>query len=313
MRILLACAAAIALCGCPGPSTPRPQLPVRVVVSVFPLAEWTRAVVGSETNRVSTFLIADRGVDMHSRQPTAGDIARILDCDLFIHVGGVSDGWVRGLFSDGRTHPGVLDALSVVGADAKLVPCGKEHAHDEHDGHHHHADEKDEHIWMSLRLARRITSAIAERIAALDPVRADVYRANAAEYNRRLEAVDSRFAAAFRSLPRREIVIPDRFPLRYLASDYDIVCHAAFPGCSAESEAGFRTVAFLAQKIRELHPPCVFVIEGSRSGIADTAVKASGISGTSVETIDSMQGGGEGLPYPETMERNLEAILRALR
>lgn len=38
--------------------------------------------------------ILDNGVDLHSYQPTSDDILKISDCDLFVYVGGESDGWV---------------------------------------------------------------------------------------------------------------------------------------------------------------------------------------------------------------------------
>ena len=34
------------------------------------------------------------GGDLHSYQPTAGDIANISDANLFVYVGGESDEWV---------------------------------------------------------------------------------------------------------------------------------------------------------------------------------------------------------------------------
>ena len=39
-------------------------------------------------------MLLDNGVDLHSFQPTASDIAKISNCDVFIYVGGESDTWV---------------------------------------------------------------------------------------------------------------------------------------------------------------------------------------------------------------------------
>ena len=41
-------------------------------------------------------------------------------------------------------------------------------------------------------------------------------------------------------------------PVRYLVDDYGLDYYAAFVGCSAETEASFETVAFLADKLDEL-------------------------------------------------------------
>ena len=47
----------------------------------------------------------------------------------------------------------------------------------------------------------------------------------------------------------RTILFGDRFPFRYLVDDYGLSYYAAFVGCSAEIEASFETIAFLAQKV----------------------------------------------------------------
>ena len=78
---------------------------------------------------------------------------------------------------------------------------------------------------------------------------------------------------------RKTVLFGDRFPFRYLAEDYGLRYYAAFAGCSAESEASFETISFLAGKVDELNLPCVLTIEGVQHKIAET------LSGTRLRKI----------------------------
>ena len=112
--------------------------------------------------------------------------------------------------------------------------------------------------------------------------------------------------------PSRTLLFADRFPFRYLAEDYGLSYYAAFPGCSAETEASFETVAFLADKTAALDLPAVLTIEGSDGRIAQTVVQSAG-GDRPVLTLNAMQGTmAEGDTYLSVMENNLTVLRRAL-
>ena len=48
-------------------------------------------------------LLMDKGGDLHNFQPSVLDITRVSDCDLFIYVGGESDGWVDDALKEAPT------------------------------------------------------------------------------------------------------------------------------------------------------------------------------------------------------------------
>ena len=66
-----------------------------VVTTIFPEYDWVREILGDKAESTDLTMLLDNGVDLHSYQPTADDIVKISDCDLFVYVGGESDGWVR--------------------------------------------------------------------------------------------------------------------------------------------------------------------------------------------------------------------------
>lgn len=109
----------------------------------------------------------------------------------------------------------------------------------------------------------------------------------------------------------------DRFPFRYLVDDYGLSYYAAFAGCSAETEASFETISFLAGKVDELGLPCVLTIEGAQHKIAETIVQNSAAKNQSILTLDSMQSttstdAANGTTYLSVMESNLDMLKQAL-
>jgi len=114
----------------------------------------------------------------------------------------------------------------------------------------------------------------------------------------------------------KTLLFADRFPFRYLVDDYGLKYFAAFEGCSAESAASFKTVAFLADKLKEDGLPAVLVIEGATHRVADSVVKASERE-VPVLSVDSLQAttsrdAANGVTYLGAMEKNLEVFRKAL-
>ena len=103
-----------------------------------------------------------------------------------------------------------------------------------------------------------------------------------------------------------------------MVDDYGLDYYAAFVGCSAETEASFETVVFLAKKMDELGLHSVLKIESSDGKIADTIVQNTKEKNQSVLTLDSMQSTTakdveNGATYLSIMEKNLDVLKEALR
>lgn len=220
--------------------------PLRVVTTIFPLYDWVRQTAGEDAP-IQLTLLLDGGTDLHSYQPSAQDMAAIADCDLFIYVGGESDAWVEdalaGADNPDRRALNLLDLLGTRVYEEETVEGMEPEEEEDHD-HEEHA--VDEHIWTSLRNAQELTAAIGDVLGELDPAHADQYTANAIAYGARLAALDGEYASLTASAPVKTLLFGDRFPFRYLVEDYALDYYAAFPGCSADTEASFETVAFLA-------------------------------------------------------------------
>lgn len=473
-----------------------------VVTTIFPEYDWVKEILGDKAESTDLTVLLDNGVDLHSYQPTADDIVKISDCDLFIYVGGESDGWVEDALKESTNKDmKVIDLLEVLGDSVKTEETVEgmqetEHAHDHskevstfedhevqdrslsdwagswqsaypfaldgtlddafaamaeegemtadeyktyyqngyktditnidiagdhiaftyedgkkvgsdykyigyyiqnwstgtkaamyrfeavdrtsgapvyiefndhmiesaapehfhirmsnesfdaivdpekswptffpadmtgedlcehmeghgHDHDHDHEEEADEHVWLSLKNAKTLVRAISDALQELDPDNKDTYAANTSAYIEKLSALDGAYQSAVDGAARKTVLFGDRFPFRYLVDDYSLSYYATFAGCSAESEASFETVSFLAKKVDELKLPCVLTIEGKNHKIAETIVENTAEKNQKILTMDSMQSTtsedvANGTTYLSVMEQNLSMLKEAL-
>lgn len=307
---------AAVLSGCAPQDDSAASNKLNIVTTIFPAYDWVREILGDETDRAEITMLLDSGVDLHSYQPTVDDIVKISDCDLFLYVGGESDGWVDDALKNApNKERKVIRLLDVLGDSAKAEETVAGMQEEEHD--HEEEAEYDEHIWLSLKNAQMLVAAISEALQETDPARKDTYAANAAAYAEKLSALDGEYRAAVDSGKYKTLLFGDRFPFRYLADDYGLDYYAAFPGCSAETEASFETVSFLAGKMDALGLPCVLTIEGTQHKIAETIVQNTAQKNQQVLTMDSMQAvtasdAASGVSYLSIMEKNLSVLKKAL-
>lgn len=298
------------------------QAPLRVVCTIFPPYDWVRQVLGEAGQGAQLTLLQDSGVDLHSYQPTAADIASLAACDLFIYVGGESDQWVEdALEAVNNPNMRTLSLLSCVQAREEELVEGMQAEEEQDHGHgldeDAHEAEYDEHVWLSLRNAAQAVEAIAGVLGDIDPENAQAYGENAQAYCQQLSRLDQRYQEAVEAASGRTLLVADRFPFRYLAEDYGLDYYAAFSGCSAETEASFATIAFLAGKADQLGLSTLVVLEGQDHSLAKTIIASTQTKDQSIVTMNSLQSVTgkdieEGTTYLGVMEDNRAALVQAL-
>ncbi len=331
---------------------------ISVVTTIFPEYDWVMNVLGDKKDNAEVTMLLDNGVDLHSYQPTAADILKISTCDLFIYVGGESDEWVEDALETAANKDmiaiNLLEALGDSVKEEEVVEGMQghdhdheheheededhdheheededhdheheededhDHEHEEHEHDHDHEHEYDEHVWLSLRSSAVIVDKIAESLSKIDADNAKTYKDNASAYTKKLNDLDKKFSDAVAAAKVKTILFGDRFPFRYFADDYDLSYYAAFVGCSAETEASFETITFLANKVDELSLKAVLTIEGKDHRIADTIISNTKTKDQKVLTMDSMQATTSkdvknGTTYLSVMEKNLDVLKEALK
>jgi len=329
---LLLCLAMFAglLAGC-GSAPAKENDKLSIVTTIFPEYDWVMNILGDNPGNAEVSMLLDNGVDLHSYQPTAKDIMTVSDCDLFIYVGGESDEWVEDVLAQATNKDMVvINLMDVLGDAVKeeevkegMQEDEHEHEHEEdeeeeEEEHEHEEVEYDEHVWLSLKNAAVLTARIAEAIQKIDPDNAAAYKENAEAYIEKLNALDAEYEAAVAAAKTKTLLFGDRFPFRYLADDYGLDYYAAFVGCSAESEASFETILFLANKVDELGLRAILQIESANGKIAETIRDTTETKDQAILTLDSLQSTTSvdvqnGASYLSVMEQNLEVLKEALK
>ena len=293
---------------------------LKIVCTIFPLYDWVRTILGDEAEHAELTLLLDSGTDLHSFQPTAADILTVTGCDLFVYVGGESDKWVDEIFSTTESSAVKLNMMEALGdavVEEETVEGMEAEEEEEEEEHGIHETEYDEHVWLSLKNADKLCTAVKEALIQIDPSHKDAYTSNCGSYRQDLAVLDGEYAEAVNTAARKVVLFADRFPFRYMVDDYGLDYHAAFSGCSAESEASFETITYLANKAEELALPVLLVTETSDQSIANTVKATSPKKDQQILVMNAMQSVtadklDTGITYLQTMKDNLEVLKQAL-
>ena len=302
-------------------TTEETEKKLNIVTTIFPEYDWTRAILGDRADDVNLTMLLDNGTDLHSFQPAVKDIMKVSSCDLLIYVGGESDQWIEdALESAENKDMKTINLMEVLGDSIKEEETVEGMQESEHNHDHGDEEEKeyDEHVWTSMRNASVICDAIAETLEEMDPENKEIYQTNAENYKAKLSTLDQKYQETVDTDRQNTLIFADRFAFRYLVDDYGLNYYAAFSGCSAESEASFKTVTFLAGKLDELGIKTVLTIEKSDDRIAQTVIENTKKKDQKILELNSMQSITSdeiknGVTYLSVMEDNLKVLKEALK
>ena len=321
--ILCAALAAAALASCAVSVPKKDEGKVSVVTTIFPVYDWVRQIVGDRAESFELTMLLDNGADLHSYQPTTQDIVKVKMCDIFIYVGGVSDEkWVESVLSQAENEDmiviNLMDVLESAGAIREEEEKEGMESEQDHDSEEEGV-EYDEHIWLSLRNAVKCCEYIGEKIGEKAGNASEACAANTKAYIEKLNALDKEYENAVDSATGvKTLVFAGRFPFRYMFEDYSLDYYAAFSGCSAEVEASFDTIVFLARKIDELGVSSIIQLENADGKLASTVRETTKAKNQTTLTMNSLQSTTSqdvenGASYLSIMEQNLGVLKDALK
>ncbi len=317
--LLLALALLSALAGCSdGDGAPRadstaagaePPTPIRVVVTTSIVADWVASVGG---DHVEVFSIVPVGADPHGFQPGARDVAKVADADLVLSVGlGLEQSWLRDLLQNAARDPGAIVELGQVIDPIEFAETEAE-AGEEHDDHGHGLH--DPHFWFDPLRVKLVVSDIAARLAALDPGRADAYRANADAYNARLDALHAWTEEQVGAIPaERRLLVTSHDSLGYFAERYGFEVIGVILSITTEVEPSAAALTELSDEIREYGMPAVFGETTVSERLADALATESGAVLVRLYSGSLGTEGSGAETYIEMVRTNVGRVTEALR
>lgn len=280
---------------------------IKIITTNFPPYDFVREISGGE---IEATMLLSGGQDSHSFEPTAKDIVKINEADLFICTGGESDSWIDTI-SDSLTGD-----VKIIKMMDYVTPLEIDHNHDEedHDEHgeqddHDHEEKYDEHVWTSPLNAMKISEGITKALCEISPENAEKYNSGLAEYEKKLSELDKKLKEAADKL-NKPLIFGDRFPFTYLAHDYGISYHAAFSGCSSETEPSAAKMTELIEEAKAADVKVIYYIEFSTRKVADTIAEAVGAQTRLMHSCHALSDEDlkSGESYISIMEKNISAL-----
>ena len=301
----------LCLSGCQGRAYSSGGEGLEIITTMFPAFDLAREICGDKAEVV---LLVPPGAEAHSFEPSAQDMLRVRNCDLFIYNGGESEVWVQELLSAQDVDIPRLEMISTVPVLEEQIQEGMQHRHSHEDEPGHSHMEFDEHVWTSPVNAAIISRAIAEELCQIDPANAAYYQSRCEAYLLELDALDEGFRQAVAEGRQHSLIFADRFPARYFVEEYGLGYYAAFPGCAGDTEPSAKTVAFLIDKVEQEDIKAVFYIEFSNQKMARVIAEDTGCDTLLFHTCHnvSREELDAGVSYIGLMEQNLKNLKEAL-
>lgn len=211
---------------------------LRIVTTLFPLYDFTRAVAGE---KAEVYLLLPPGVESHSFEPKPDDIIRINKSDLFIFTNRAMEPWAGDIISG-------LDSKKILVVDAsrgiafRHVQPGRGHGHD-------HGNGADPHIWLDFGNAATMVDNILAGLVAGDPENRSHYTAKATAYKARLKDLDRSYREGLSACEKKLILHGGHFAFGYLADRYGLKYESAY-ALSADAEPTPARIAALIRQMR---------------------------------------------------------------
>ena len=299
---------------------------IKVVSSNFTSYDFLRAIIGDNENIELTFLLGP-GKDAHSYDPTAQDLIKIQNADLFIYIGGEMEKWSdKVLGALGDTESKIIciadDVETIEEKEVDGAEEEEEHDHEkedaEHDEEHEHEEGAfDEHIWTSPSNAIKMIQTLEKAMEEIDSENANKYKENSEKYIAQIKEVDKKIQNIVDNKKRDRLVFGDKMPMQYFIDYYKLKASAAFNGCSTETEPSASTIAYLENKVKEENIPVVLYVELNPGKVAKTIANEAGNGCEAMQiqalhnvSLDDYQNGET---WVSLMERNVDVLKKALQ
>lgn len=206
---------------------------VRVVATIFPLADIARQIGGS---RVVVTTLLPPGASPHTFELTPGQAREIATADVLIRVGSGLDDWALRSQEDGRWLPPVVVVLT--GDSSGLAD--RDHDRDHAGAGDHAHTHGDPHIWLDpVRVKDEIAPRIAGALASVAPDARDSFESNLRQYQGELQDLHAHIAQAIEKCRTRRY-ISFHSAWRHFGARYGLIEVASieeFPG--KEPSAGW--------------------------------------------------------------------------
>lgn len=274
---------------------------LRIVTTFYPMYFFTQKVAGSLAD---VDLLIPNGVEPHDWEPTAKDMAKIQDADVFVYNSQYFEMWTEKVFNSLD-----LSSLKVVEASKGINLINSNSDEENQKGN---SSSKDPHVWLSPVLAQQEVDNIAQVLGQKDPKNKEQYEKNAAAFKAQLVDLDHLYKETVDQAKEKEFVT-QHAAFGYLAKQYGLT-QIPIAGLSPDVEPSLAKLAELADLTKKKNIKIIYFEGLTSSKVAQTLANEIGAK---TEVLNPLEGltkeeQQKKLDYIGVMKKNLEALKQTL-
>ncbi|MHC5228475.1 metal ABC transporter substrate-binding protein [Enterococcus sp. LJL99] len=295
----------LAACGQTKEETKKAEDKIKVVTTFYPMYDFTKNIVGDLGD---VELLIPAGTEPHDYEPSAKDIAKITDSDVFVYNSLELETWVKDVLEN-------VDQKKVTVVDASqniTLMDGAVHEDEDEEEHEGHEHELDPHVWLDPVLAKKEVETIRDALIKRYPEHKETFEKNATTYLEKLTELDQEYQAAFKEAKNKTFVT-QHAAFGYLAKQYGLT-QESIAGISPDQEPSPSRLAELKKYIEANHVSVIYFETTASSKVAKTLAKETGVELAVLNPLESLtqkeQDAGE--DYISVMKENLAALKKSI-
>jgi zinc transport system substrate-binding protein len=287
---------------------------LEIVTSFYPMYDFTKNVAKDKAN---VSMLIDGGVESHDYEPSAKDMAKIQNADVFVYNSNEMETWVETVLENIDTSKvKVIEASKGIellkGSESHDGEDHDEHAdeeeHEEHDHDHGHS-----HVWLDPLLVKKEVRTISDALIEIDSKNKDYYEKNTTEYLSKLDKLNDDYVAAFEGAKSRKFVT-QHTAFSYLANQYGLE-QVAISGLSPDQEPTPKELKGIQDLVKKENINVIYTESSASEKIAKTIADATGADLAVLNPMESVskKDRENGADYLSIMAENLEALKLSIK
>src|SRR5699024_9377492 len=160
---------------------------IQAVATFYPMYEFTKEVLGDEGE---VELLIPAGTEPHDYEPSAQDLAKISDADVFVYNSENFETWVENIEDSLSDKNLVIEAADEIELLDYATTDSEDDAEEAEDDHDHEHEGKDPHVWTDPVMAQKEVAEIAKELSERYPDKKATFEKNAAAYTEKLATLD---------------------------------------------------------------------------------------------------------------------------
>ncbi|MGX7023407.1 metal ABC transporter substrate-binding protein [Vagococcus hydrophili] len=280
---------------------------LNIVTSFYPMYDFTQNITKDKAN---VSMLIDGGVEPHDYEPSAKDMAKIQEADVFIYNSNEMETWVETVLKNIDTTK-----VKVIEASKGIELLEASHSEEKEEGHegHDHSGAHDPHVWLSPKLASKEAMTISEGIMEVDSKNKDFYEKNTKEYTGKLANLDNDYQIAFKGAKSRQFVT-QHTAFSYLAHEYDLK-QVPISGISPDQEPTPKELKGIEDFVKKEKIEVIYTESSASPKIAKTISSATGASLAVLNPMESVskKDREKGEDYLSIMTQNLESLKQSVK